>query len=303
MRALSALLLLCLGVSASHAADIPVVVGRSESTATLDTSTASSCQPTILEHYTRYAIYGHGFERTQQQSLIRQTFDVGSGCFEGFNPASVSVEAVAIDTHTGRQGKDKLWSFTTEGASGSVQTSMLWGLYRVDMPGCCGSADTIKYFSLDSGKFVASSTGRILEIDFTSHRDNHGISVRRFVTVEDNIAASPHARTKAIATVFFADGHGMRETLSIHAPAAIEKQDWWLADIGFAGEDPTRANIAVAGDATHPAMHALLKCRCDKTKDVDLVLPVALDGMAEKGARLTGPDGITLVKDSTVSNP
>jgi hypothetical protein len=67
------------------------------------------------------------------------------------------------------------------------------------MRGCCADEATAKYFSLDTGRLVASSTMPLLQIQVIDIKENR----TRFVGAESNVAASPQASAKAMATLFF----------------------------------------------------------------------------------------------------
>jgi hypothetical protein len=274
-----------------------VTVGKAANTAMLDTTTAEACTPSLREHFYRHSVYQLSPHRSGHHALIQQEFDIGQGCFEGYSPAKVTVSAKPLNAKSGRVGARRLWSFTTEGVSGEVETGDFWGLYRIDMPGCCGSARTSKYFSLETGKLVGSTTKRMLEMSFVDKYDSRGVVERRFISVEDNIASSPQASTKAIATIFYADAYALEETVSVSGNGKLGSEDWWVSESYFMGQDSEVQGLALSG-SEEAKIRVVLKCRCD-AEPLDIDIPVSAAGLNISTSVVKGPKGISLAKSPT----
>lgn len=158
----------------------------------------------MVEQFSRQSIYTNYKDRSQSYRLISQQFELGSGCFEGYNPAKITVTAKPIDITSGKIVEKSIWSFTTEGVTGEITQPHGSQLYQVEIPGCCETKNTTRYFSLYTGKLLASSTGSLLGITFEGLFDSGShVYLSRIVAVEDNLASLPYATTKSIATVYF----------------------------------------------------------------------------------------------------
>src|ERR1700750_3087681 len=85
-----------------------------------DTDTAvlrpnDSCGPTLIESYSRYLTHELSPWRSGKFLFVTQHFLVGTGCFEGNDPATVAVEGHPFDVKTGKVDPRPTWSFTTDG--------------------------------------------------------------------------------------------------------------------------------------------------------------------------------------------
>ena len=283
-------LLLC---SAIHAECAEVTISKTENTATIDMATSGTCQPTFIEHFSRQSLYNTYSNQQPSYALISQEFELGTGCFESYNPASVTVTSRPIEVSTGKIGGSQNWSFTTQGIIGAVEEGTLWGLYRVEMPGCCSSSKTTRYFSLDTGKLLISSTGPLLDISFSKQVES-GRQVSRYVGVEDNTASLRNANTKSIATIYFSDRKSMKEAVDVYGEGKLGKEDWSLAEIGFKGKD-AGTNSLMTSETTNFPVHVVLHCRCDAPPLV-IDLPYTADGLDIESATISGVHGITLQK-------
>jgi hypothetical protein len=271
IRFLLATLSLMTHVTATTASVANVTISTSQDSTTLDMSTAGSCRPTLIDQFTRRMLHQVPPYEEHTYYLVTQKFVVGEGCFEGYNPALVTVQAQAIDVKTGRVGHKKLWSFSTAGIDGRVDAWLSGPLYRVDMPGCCAAEKTFKYFSLNTGRLVASSTVPLLQIDRTDTREF------QYVGAESNLASSPQAPTKAMSTIFFGDNDGLIETVSISSPESYGSEDWGVQTLEFQSKPSNQASL-VAKASDRPLLHIVLGCRCDAPL-VDIFLPVARSGI------------------------
>jgi hypothetical protein len=161
-------------------------------------------------------------------------------------------------------------------------------IYRVDMPGCCGANLTSKFFSLFSGKLVASSTGSMLKIYSTRDHDV------RYVSVEDKIASSPQAGPEAMATIFIGDSEAALETLKISSATSFGKEDWWLSELAFKGREASTAHL-VFTDFSEAIIHVELHCRCE-AEALRIDIPLSRDGFDEHRATVAGPSAVVLKK-------
>ncbi|MBI3901833.1 MAG: hypothetical protein HY306_02650 [Nitrosomonadales bacterium] len=281
-----------------------IAIGQSSNLAILDTKTADSCEPTLTEHFSRYSIYQLSPYQTGHHVLIEQQFDVGRGCFEGYSPAKVSVSAKHLDAKFGGVDKKELWSFTTEGISGDVLGSVLHGVYRVDMPGCCSAAKTSKFFSLETGRLIGSTTSErlssapLLKVDFVDRYDSQGVVEARFISAEDNIASTPQTPTKAIGTIFLANRLSVVETISILGEGQLGTEEWWLSEFNLDKEnypEELSKEVMSLSGKDMAKIHIKLKCRCD-AKPLDITIPLTINGLNEKSSIINGSAEISLVR-------
>lgn len=286
------LFLAAIGVAAHAEPTTPLA--WSTSSLSLDTKTADACLPTVLEKYVRYAVVRVPAQPAPWHQLIVQRFEVGSGCFEGFRPARALISAKTVDVRTGKTGDKPLWSFETEGIFGEIAPWPASGLYRVDMPGCCGAAKTEKFYSLQTGKLVAASTSALLSFEEPKDR------ALRFVAVEDSIASSPQGQSGALATVFFGDVEDMREAVAITADAGAGRRGW-SAEIAWKGqENGTRHLVPTALPGA--TLEITLQCQCD-VEPVNIEIPVSAEGLDEAKAKVSGLPGIVLTKKGRDAEP
>jgi hypothetical protein len=235
----------------------------------------SGCRPTLIEHYTRHLLHELPPYRSGKYLLVTQRFSVGTGCFEGNDPATVKVDGQPIDVETGKVDGHLSWSFTSQGTEGRIDPFGSGDLYRINMRGCCADEATAKYFSLDTGRLVASSTVPLLQIQVTDIKENRN----RFVGAESNVAASPQASVKAMATLFFGDDEGVLETVSISSHEAYGSEDWGVTELNFPG---SQASIGLRS-MEKASLHIVLSCRCDSAQ-VDLTIPVLGAGIDVDGS-------------------
>lgn len=263
-------------------AQTSIPLAKTISSITIDPSTADTCRPTVVENFTRHSVWKIGDHPSPRFALITQKFQVGSGCFESFDPARAVVSAKVVDINTGKVGKGNLWLFTTQGVSGEIESE----LYRVDMPGCCGSSPTSKYFSLSTGKLVSSSTGSLISVNSTQDHD------LRYVSVEGNIASSRQSKAYGIATIYLGDTEALLETLEVSAGNKFDSEEWWVDSVGWKGKDATIKGLAVA-NFSEAVVHVVLRCRCEATP-ISIEVPMNQHGFVADKAEIAGLNGVTL---------
>jgi hypothetical protein len=275
-----------------------VVIGASQDSATLDTSTLDACHhPTLVEKFTRRRLHRAGQDEGSPYYLITQQFAVGeNGCFEGYRPATVSLDARRIDVKTGKLERVPVWSFSTDGIDGQVERDSHGPLYRIDMPGCCDALDTSKYFSLDSGRLVASTTVPLLTIERV---EKTGPDQLQFIGAESNLASSPQAPRGAMSTVFLGDRNGLVETISISSAEPNNSEGWSVEMLAFQTA-PTLPRYLVTDPAGRPLLHIVLSCRCE-APPVDLLLPVTRKGI-EITDEVRSAAGVKLTKNGPNSS-
>jgi hypothetical protein len=265
-----------------------IVIAKNDSSLTLDPQTATSCQPTTVENYARLTVINVSTQQQPEFALLTQQFEVGTGCFEGYQPAHVRVSAQRLNIKTGQAEPNILWSMNSDGIQGAVQSYDAKMLYRIDMPGCCGASDTAKYYSLLTGKLIASATGHLLSVNAI---DEHAT---RFIGVEDNIASSRQGDTTAIATIFLGDNQAQIETLSVKAPTSYAQEDWWIESLHWRGQHTSQNNLTVK-QFMEATLALRLKCRC-AAEDIVMQIPLNTQGFANDQAIITGLDGVSVRK-------
>jgi len=243
-----------------------------------------------VEHFTRYLIHSvppyaiWPKDKAGPHYFVTQEFEVGRGCFEGFNPAKVSLKANIIDLKTGAVAPHLVWAFSTEGISGAEQIWDMGGLYRIEVPGCCASEDTHKYFSLDTGKLVGSSTTEnSLKVEYPSKDGT------RYITMESNLSSSPEGKKKALATLFYGDKSAVVQKIAIMKNS--DNDDWSVSGLEVAGHDPRQTQISPK-PGENLKLHITMVCRCEDK--LDMVIPVSASGVDIKHAVITAIKGVQL---------
>lgn len=199
----------------------------------IDTSTADYCRPTIREQYTRYSLIP-GNQIDGKPFLIRQDFDVGEGCNEGHFPARVTVVGQQLNIQRDKVTQIEAWRFSTSGISGRMDDGLF---YVVEGSGCCGAAQSTKYFSLRNGTQLGASTGgQILKFRVSGDASD---SFQQ-IAVENNDPSDPMGPRFAVATFFHFDRTRLRRAVSIFSDVECH-----LLKVGFLDRD-TEGNKALA---------------------------------------------------------
>jgi len=261
-------------------------------------------RPTAVERYSRQLLhYDHSINN---YSIIVQNYEVGTGCFEGYSPANVSLAAFPIDINSGKMGSTPLWTLDTHGARGELVHDFgpTEGLYRIDLPGCCAAIDTFDYVSLDTGKIVASATGPILEAVFRD-KDNTTRWSPRLIAFEDANASFPLAKaestTPAAATLFFSDYKEIKEAVSITGVGCDHRST--NVKMNFAGSDQSQI-VTIESSSSKPHLSTILSLSFDCNEDhVELTLPVLPSGFDIANAKFKGTSDIHLAHVQVKSVP
>jgi hypothetical protein len=255
----------------------------------VDPTTLNACTPTRVERIVSQKIF--------ENTLITQISEVGTGCFEGYAAASFTLTAKPRDIKTGQVGENLLWSFNTEGVYGAVEEQDD-ALYRIEMPGVSDITQTYKYFSLYTGKLVASSTTDKLYSLYATN-DN----LLRHITIETNRASSRQGNTKANATIFIGDSGGVLETLDITRKSVCDEglwDEWNEGEISINGIKNVATNITVR-DISSTTIKFTLHC-IGEEKFLVLEIPLTKQGFDEKRAVVKGKDKV-IFKKTTYNLP
>lgn len=243
---------------------------------------------------TRYTPVGvNGYRNPGSLNLILQeTFEQGdSDCVEAVD-GKITVQATSYDPDF-KEAK-LLWSFSSEGWLGESEPDGHWSLYRVRMPGCCGSSDTDSYFSLWNGKHLFLGTGPILSLSVPNSGD-----VLRFFGLLDNAASMSFKEAAgaddAIAVLYLASDREPGETLVLHG----HKGDaYHYSDLVFVvnGKPQTdrELDLWTANKSKDPksitgfSIRGKLECECDRQL-LTFEVPVVDGHLNLKGAKSSDP--------------
>jgi hypothetical protein len=287
MRQLTTTILLLMPIlcQLSFASD-GVVVGKGSSTLTMKPDTASECRVTTIEKYRRHFLFEYDYDK-KHSYLITQDFEVGEGCFEGNNPANVSVTAKKIDVLSGHVSDETVWSFSTKGNSGGRAAYPLEGLYAVTYPGCCGASDTTKYFSLFSGKLLGASALNPLMIEIPN------TSKVRYITAQDERAADYMGKKPGAATFFYSDKENIRQELLITVPGG-RAAHCILTGFKFEGKEEGDRSYSLWNKSTFEGFSIVAELNCDRAGVISIELPVIADMLSPKKAKIKGAPNIKI---------
>jgi hypothetical protein len=264
-----------------------VIVDSGENIATLDTSTAGSCQVSLVEKFSRFAIAQAPAHTKENHILIKQDFETGKGCFEGYRPQKITVKANPIDIRSGKVSEKKIWEFTEFGVSGEVNEGFSSGLYTIKEPGCCSASDTLKIYSLNTGTLIGSSTVPLIGIGLAN------TNFWRFLTIEDRNASSPHGSKEALATLYYSDVRSIKEIVEISGSA--KKGDIWIVS-DFYFEKNESGNISKSkwhtvfngAGFSDQKLHISAWCMCEEEPKAEIVIPLLQDGLNIDSAVIKG---------------
>jgi hypothetical protein len=264
----------------SYAAD-EIVVRKGANTITIKPDTAGTCRVTSIERYERYFLLHH----QNDYYLISQSFEVGEGCFEGHNPAKVSVKANSADVRTGKVSKETIWSFSTKGISGERDDELIDNIYRVRYPGCCGATDTFKYFSLNTGNFIGASYCKPLSLEVRV--ESSKTRKTRYVFMQDNRASEYKGKSGQIA-LFYSDGERLRQQLAINIAGAPDCL--YECETCFKKKESGSDGVSI-----------VLKLNCENSPETTIEIPVISDKLAVEKADIKGSLSIK-IQDVTEGN-
>lgn len=255
-------LLALLMLSTASAAE-SINVASAESKISIDPKTINECNLTSVESYTRHLIFKYDYKKPSYY-LITQKFEVGTGCFEGNNPEKIVVTAKNLDPKTGKVEEPTSWHFETDGVTGVEFNLNYDQLYKVDIPGCCSSEATYKYYSLNTGKLVSSSTVDLRAIA------NIKSNTQIVIGAESNIASSPLKKNNSIASLFLGDRNGIFQEISIISKKYSE-EDWYIESMNFVFDKEAKQfyknspiySVSGAEGYKGITFNLVLNCRCE----------------------------------------
>lgn len=257
-------------------------IGSAENSLVIDTSTSNTCQVTQIEKYSRFLLYE--YERsTHKKFYIQQDFEIGTGCFEGYSPASITVTAKNIESETGKLSQDIAWAFDAEGVRGGIDELYSYSLYKVEMPGCCGAAEVDKYYSLKNGKLVISSTIQPLKIDIANTEKLGYIGVH---------GGADTSNKNSIATIIYGTNESEMQKISIQS-AKSGDEEWIVEKLKFSESDKQVLTLFKREDFKGISIDIELNCRCDR-EPVKIVLTMNGDRINAASAQISGADDMSV---------
>jgi hypothetical protein len=283
------LLLVTMLRQSSFASD-EVMVGKGKSTFIIKPDTASTCHVTTIERYTRYLLFEYDYDK-KLSYLITQGFEVGEGCFEGNDPANVNVTAKMINVENGHVSDKTVWSFSTRGNSGGKAEFPLEGVYMVTYPGCCGAANTAKYFSLFSGKFLGAATLDPLKIEIPN------TPKVRYIFAQDQRASDYMGKKPGAATIFYSDKDNRRQELVVTVPGSRDTL-CMLTGLRFGRSNDKDRLYSLWKKLSFDGVSIVAELECEKAGAISMEIPLIADRLSSTKAKIKGIPGIK-VEDVT----
>ena len=263
------------------------IINNGQSTLSIKPSKpGSGCDHTVtsIERFTRHFLFQHDYENNGYY-LITQSFEVGEGCFEGYDPANVSVAARRIDLRTAKVSKQIVWMFSTKGVKGERDRGMM-NLYKVIMPGCCGLSTTTKYFNLHSGKFVGSSMLQPLTLDNLT-------PTKRHIMVELGSSSDYMGKERGIATIYYTDGKDIKQELVVKSPRNTSS----LCDLNrlqFTGQAEHKHWYSLPRQSSFEGVSFVAEISCEQFDNIIIEIPIISDALAIGKATIKGATGIKI---------
>lgn len=249
-----------------------VIVANGAATLAIKPQTAADCAVTMIERYQRFFLFQSHRISQSLNLLVTQNFEVGEGCFEGYDPAKVKVTANSIDVRTGRISKETAWSFTASGNGGNIAEYPLDGLYLVTYPGCCGGKNTNKYYSLLTGKLVGATslTPLVLRIPNTPKI--------RYITAQDERASDYVGSKPGAVVLFYADETQVRQELVVTSP---DQANDYCSLTGFklAGQSDVEMGYDIWKTTTFEGISIVAEIDCVRSS-ITLEIPVVADRLS-----------------------
>jgi len=242
----------------------------------------SGCEDTVtsIERFTRDFLFQYDYEQNGYY-LITQKFEVGEGCFEGYDPANVSVTARRIDVHTGKVSKQIVWMFSTKGIKGERVIGK--DLYKIVHPGCCGLSTTTKYFNLHSGRYVGSSMLHPLTLGNFSPAE-------RLIMVELGSSSDYMGKERGIATIYYGEGKDIKQEVVVKSPSNTNS----LCDLNrlqFVGQAEYKRWYSLPRHAPFEGVSFVAEISCEQF-DIIIEIPIIGDALAIGKATIKGVSGI-----------
>jgi hypothetical protein len=241
--------------------------------------TASECHVTSIEQYKRHFLFKYDYAHNYYY-LITQHIRVGEGCFEGNDPANVSLTAQKLDVRTGQVSDETVWSFSTKGISGEMAKDPLRDVYQISYPGCCGASDTIKYFSLSSGRLLGASSMKPLKLEIPNAKRV------RYITVQDNNASDYMGSKAGVAVIFYSDEENIKQELVITISKSADAY-CYLTKLKFKGNKNAEQTHLLWRHSTFADVSFIVELSCQN----DLLvaeIPVVDDRLSTQKALLKG---------------
>jgi hypothetical protein len=257
---------------------------------------ASGCDHTVtsIERFTRDFLFQYDYE-SNGYYLITQRFEVGEGCFEGYDPANVSVTARTIDLHTAKVSKQIVWMFSTKGIKGERDVGPMKDLYKVIHPGCCGLSTTTKYFNLRSGRFVGSSMLQPLTVDNLT-------TAYRHIMVELGSSSDYMGKERGIATIYYTDGNGIKQEVVVKSPHNTSS----FCDLNrlqFTGQPEYKRWYSLPRQSPFEGISFVAEVICEQLDRTIIEIPIVGDALRINKATIKGPTGIKIVDVSDKEPP
>jgi len=241
------------------------VIDQGKTEFSVDFGTLDSCQPHTIEKYIRNSLHG---DNQRGYLLIKQKFEIGTGCFEGHHPQNITVSAYDIK-NIGKNNQKAIWQFKTTGIEGEIGKRPFSDFYIIKEYGCCGGGNVKKYFSLNTGNLIAYSSIDLLSVNLSS------TSEKRYVGVEDTIAPSQTYEGKHVAVIFYSNSDHIIQKFVVMHP--YDNEEWVLEKVELSENKLQKHTTSLnENDKTEPAEFNLLIslwCRCE-VKPNDPIPPI-----------------------------
>jgi hypothetical protein len=274
-----------------------LIVTKGQTTLSIKPSKpGSGCDHTVtsIERFTRHFLFQHD-HKNNGYYLITQSFEVGEGCFEGYDPANVSVTARSIDLHTAKVSKQINWMFSTKGVKGERDVGGMMDLYKVIYPGCCGLSTTTKYFNLRSGRFVGSSMLPPLTVDNLT-------TAHRHIMVELGSSSDYMGKERGIATIYYTDGNDIKQELVVKSPRnTIYSCD--LNRLQFTGQAEHKRWYSLPRQSPFEGVSFVAEVICEQLDRTIIEIPIVGDALRINKATIKGPTGIKIEDVSHNESP
>jgi hypothetical protein len=269
-----------------NAKDEFTVIAQEKSEFSVNLKSFDECTPHTIEKYTRNYLYGTQYS---PKMLIKQHFEIGKGCFEGYHPQTISVSSHAIDQKLGTVTQDPIWRFDSKGIRGEAEKYPYTNLYIVQESGCCDASHINKYYSLKNGNLLAFSSKDLLIIGLAQTNE------RRFVGIEENLSASKSYEGEYMAVIFYSDDTDIKQKLVVKKPGG--KEGWILDRMGASEENLNKYPITVLNkkEFSNFNLYIRLICRCE-ADPINIFIPVVEDTLDIKSATVENSIDIKIIE-------
>ena len=280
----------------ANAKDKYVILDKDHSEFTIDLSLKEgvSYQHNI-EKYVRNYLY---MNKKDKYFLIKQRVEFGKGPFEGYNPAKITVSSYGLDLKTGKIQKKAFWRFVSDGIIEGIDPFCNNYLYWIKKPGCCGAPDINKYYSLNTGKLIASTTHEIIKIYNAETREY------RYLGIEDEIISEKSEFGEILTTLTYSDENDTRQKFDIIVKGIENKNveakyfQWTLVNLEILNtkNDGYEYNIFNKKDFSGVDIKIKFKCSCDNPL-ITIIIPIINDHIDYKTIKYEGAPDISFDED------